>query len=442
MPSFAASAVKSTASSPLLHKAARMKRSIRLKVNRWTILIASMLLNMCIGSAYAWSVFQKPLIAMFKWTVSETSLAFSLSLFLVPVAMVVAGKIQDRIGPRRVIIAGGIVFCTGIVAAGFTSSLAHLYLSYGVLGGIGNGMIYACTVANTVKWFPDRRGMASGLVVAGFGSGAVLLAPLAAALIQSHGVLPTFVYLGTGYAVVMAACALFVRNAPADFGSSGVKTPVAAEKTTAGMSSIDKDWRSMLVDPVFYILFGMYVIGCISGLMIIAHASPIGQEIIRLSPADAAAALGLLAVANTTGRLFWGWLSDWIGRCQSCIALFLILGTTMFLIGSASSFSAFAAALMTVGFCFGGFLGVFPSMTADMFGLKNLGMNYGIMFLGFGLAALIGPPLAATIKELYGGDYSRAFLIAGSLCAAGVFLTLLAMYLGRRKATAPGQGNR
>jgi len=170
-------------------------------------------MNLCIGSAYAWSVFQKPLIEIFGWQTSQASLAFTLNLCLVPFAMIVAGKIQDKNGPQKVTLIGGLIFGLGIILTGFTSSLTVLYLTYGVLGGLGIGTVYACTVANTVKWFPDKRGLAGGLVAAGFGSGAVLFAPLSVSLISKFGVLSTFKILGFVFMVGIVLCVMaYVHN--------------------------------------------------------------------------------------------------------------------------------------------------------------------------------------------------------------------------------------
>jgi OFA family oxalate/formate antiporter-like MFS transporter len=399
------------------------------KVNRWVVLFSSVLINLCIGSAYAWSVFQKPLIAMFKWSTSQASLAFTLSLSLVPLAMIVAGKVQDQKGPRMVITAGGVIFGAGIIAAGFTESLGFLYLTYGVLGGLGIGTIYACTVANTVKFFPDKRGLASGLVAAGFGSGAVLIAPLATALIQNYGVLSTFKILGVGYLIAIIIAAQFVKTAPVGYKPEGWEPPAPSAKTISG---IDKNWKEMLADPIFYVLWGMYTIGCISGLMIIGHASPIGQEMVKLTPQMAALAVSILALANTGGRIFWGWVSDKIGRYAAVMGMFVVSAAMMFILDSISSFIPFVLVIGAVGLSFGGFLGIFPSITADMFGPKNLGMNYGIMFTAYGAAAYIGPRLAARVKELNNGDYSQAFLIAAGLCLVGLGLTFLAQYKKKR----------
>lgn len=400
--------------------------------NRWLVLLSGILINLCIGSAYAWSVYQKPLIAMFKWSTKETSLAFTLSCVLVPLAMIVAGKIQDQKGPKMVIFGGGIIFGLGIIGAGFTDSLAFLYMTYGVLGGIGIGTVYACTVANTVKFFPDKRGLASGLVVAGFGSGAVVLAPLSSALIESYGVLTTFKILGGAYLVLIAACTTLVKTAPPGYRPEGWIPPAPTAATITGM---DKNWREMLSDPMFYVLWSIYLIGCVSGLMIIGHASPIGQEVIKLSPATAAMCVGFLALANTAGRIFWGWVSDKIGRYNTVKIMFVLAGLMMFALTQVTTFIPFVIVLMAIGLCFGGVMGIFPSITADAFGAKNLGMNYGIIFTAWGAAGIVGPLMAGHFKEINKGDYTQAFLIAAGLSAIGVVLTFILQY-NKKKSDA------
>lgn len=400
--------------------------------NRWLVLLSGILINLCIGSAYAWSVYQKPLIAMFKWSTKETSLAFTLSCVLVPLAMIVAGKIQDQKGPKMVIFGGGIIFGLGIIGAGFTNSLSFLYMTYGVLGGIGIGTVYACTVANTVKFFPDKRGLASGLVVAGFGSGAVFLAPLSSALIESYGVLATFKILGVAYLVLISACTTLVKTAPPGYRPAGWTPPPATATTISGT---DKNWREMLSDPMFYVLWSIYLIGCVSGLMIIGHASPIGQEVIKLSPATAAMCVGLLALANTAGRIFWGWVSDKIGRYNTVKIMFILAGLMMFTLTQVTTFVPFVIVLMAIGLCFGGVMGIFPSITADAFGAKNLGMNYGIIFTAWGAAGIVGPLMAGHFKEINKGDYTQAFLIAAGLSVIGVVLTFILQY-NKKKADA------
>lgn len=395
---------------------------------RWLALAACVIANLCIGAAYAWSVFQKPLIDRFHWSTSATSLAFTISLGVVPFAMILAGKIQDKIGPRAVVFVGGIFYGGGMIGAGFTDSLSVLYWTYGVAGGIGIGTVYACTVANTVKWFPDKRGLASGLVVAGFGSGAVLFAPLATWLLEAYGVLAAFEILGMGHLVLIPLLALFIKPAPPGFVPENWTPPTSAHSTAA----TNKDWLGMLSDSKFYLLWCIYSLGASSGLMIIAHASPFSQEIIGLTPQTAAIAIAILALANTGGRIVWGWVSDHIGRLNAVVAMFAAGGTAMLVLPAVSGMAGFLLVLIVVGLCFGGFMGIYPPLIADAFGDRHLGMNYGIVFTAFGFAATVGPRLAATMKDLHHGDYSRAFLIAAAMNLIGIALTLWLIFKTRR----------
>lgn len=403
--------------------------------NRWLILIASLVVNICIGSAYAWSVYQKPLMNVLQSSTSDTSLAFTISLSVIPLAMIAAGKIQDNYGPKLVILAGGVIFGLGMLATGFCTSLTTLYLTYGVLGGAGIGTVYACTVANTVKFFPDKRGLASGLVVAGFGSGAVLIAPLSSLLIERYDVLTTFKALGISYAILIAICVMFIKTAPADYRPAGWAPPAPAGGGAAAVS-VNKDWRQMLADPMFYVLFGIYVIGTVSGLMFIGHASPIAQEVIKVTPAVAAAAVGFMALANSGGRIFWGWTSDKIGRYNALFVMLIVEGLGMLAMTQVTTYVPFVVILMLVVLCFGGIMGCFPSITADAFGPKNLGMNYGIIFIAYGIAGFIGPRLASRVKEMNNGDYTMAFMIAASLSVLGVILVFIATRIAKSKQKA------
>lgn len=401
--------------------------------NRWIVLAASIVINLCIGSAYAWSVFQKPLIKMFGWTTAEASLAFTLSLSLVPLAMIVAGRIQDQKGPKLVVFVGGIIFGAGILLTGFVSSITTLYLSYGLLGGIGIGTIYGCTVANTVKWFPDKRGLAGGLTAAGFGLGAVLFAPVAVNLIASFDVLTTFKILGAVYVFGVCSSSLLLQAPQQGWKPEGWEPPAKSPAAAASVG-IDLSANEMLKTSKFYILWIMYTIGCIAGLMIIGHASPIGQEKIGLSPQVAAVAVSFLGLANTFGRIFWGTVSDKIGRYPTLMLMYIVNGVMLLLLNNATSFTMFLIGICGIALSFGGFLGIFPSVTADNFGAKNLGINYGVMFTSYGVAAFIGPRLAAVVKQSSGGDYGQAFIIASLLSLVGIAFTFLIHYQMKKQS--------
>ncbi len=404
---------------------------IRSSSKRWSVLIAMFVANLCVGSAYAWSVFQRPLIDIFKWSPSETSLAFSLSLFIIPIAMIIAGIIAEK-GPRFIMIVGGIIFSCGIIAVGYTNSIGMLYGTYGCLGGFGIGFIYGTSISNAVKWFPDKRGLAAGMVAAGFAMGAVINAPIATNLVQSYGVLTTFKILGVAYLVITVISSQFVSAPVTGYCPEGWTPPVAVSNKT----SLDSNWQKMLRTPVFYLIWLMYTLACVSGLMIIGHAATIGQEVIKLSAASAAIAVSIMSLANASGRVFWGWVCDRLGQYSTLIIMFAISGLGMASMNTVGSFTIFVIVISVIAACFGGFFAIFPSVTADMFGVKNLSMNYGILFTSYGVAAFIGPRLAARVKELNAGDYSFAFMAAAVMCVVGILITLFVKSIQQKKASA------
>jgi len=391
-----------------------------MKKNRWIILLAAVIMNLCIGSAYAWSVFQKPLMSMFGWTTTQASLAFTINLSLVPFAMIVAGKIQDKKGPKLVTFVGGLIFGLGIYLTGKVSSVSGLYLTYGVLGGVGIGTIYACTVGNTIKWFPDKRGLAGGLTAAGFGMGAVVFAPVGVNLISEYGVLETFSIFGIVYTAGIIITSFFMQAPDKDWKPENWEPSPSAAKSFRN----DKKPSEMIKLARFYLVWIMYAIGCMGGLMIIGHASPIGQERIGLTPEVAAVAVGFLGLANAGGRIFWGAISDKIGRYNTLVLMFTTSAVCLLILNAASAFVPFLIGVCGIAMSFGGYLGIMPSVTADNFGAKNIGINYGILFTAFGLAAFFGPRLAASVKQASGGDYTLAFIIVSAMNIVGILLAL------------------
>lgn len=396
-----------------------------LKKKRWFILGASLLINLCIGSGYAWSVYAGPLSKLFGWTAAATAMTFTIANAISPVCMITGGKIQDIFGPKWVIFAGGILFGGGIILSGFTKSITWIYISYGIMTGLGMGLVYSCTIANTVKFFPDKRGLVAGLATAGYGFGPVLLAPISQSLIASYGVLHAFKVLGIAYLFIITIGSQFIQKAPQGYKPEGWEPPAAT--ATSAVTGKDKSWSQMLADPLFYILLLMLTIGATSGLMIISQASPIAQETVGVNAERAAFAVSLVAVANMAGRITWGAVSDKIGRYNALPIMYLILAAAMFMLTMVGTgqFAMFVAVTMAVGFCFGGFMGVFPALTADCFGAKNNGVNYGFMFSGFALGGYIGPIMAATIKAGNNGAYTKAFLIAAAMSISGILFSYI-----------------
>ena len=394
---------------------------------RWFYLVYGTIINIIIGQTYAWSVFVNPLAQHFNWTAAEVSIAFAIFHTVSCIPIIIAGKLQDYVQPKYVILFGSIMYGVGMLGVGYVKTLGQLYLFYGWLGGIAMGTIYSGVVPNLVRFFPDRRGLASGILAAGVGTGALIWAPVAALMIKNYSVLPTFKMLGTLYLVLLCLLSLMMKTAPADFAPEGWKPSEAEQKN---LNVPEKDWRGMLLDPLYYCLAAVYVTGGIAGLMIVAHASPILQSVGQYSAVVAGSWVGVLAIFNSGGRAGWGFISDKIGRMLSILIIYTILGGAMLWL--AVSPIAVVIPLLLVGSCFGGFMGMIASITADAFGPKHLAVNFGVMFLPFGVAAFIGPRLAAVIKAGT-GNYSRAFLIASILSFLGIGFALIAQKLLQRK---------
>jgi len=402
---------------------------MQIESKRWLYLVVGTVINVIIGQTYAWSVFVKPLAQHFSWSAADVSIAFAIFHSISCIPIIVAGKMQDYVQPKFIILFGSIIYGLGMLGVGYVQTLNQLYLTYGVMGGISMGTIYSGIVPNMVRFFPDRRGLVSGILAAGVGSGAFLWAPVAAIMIEKYQVLTTFKMLGALYLVLLCALSLIIQTAPAGFVPAGW-TPSAVQQKALGIK--DKDWRGMLGDPLFYCLAAVIVAGGISGLMIVAHASPILQSVGMYSAVAAGSWVGVLALCNSGGRVCWGFISDRIGRMPSLVIIYTILGIAMFWLASSSV--AVVIPVLTVGMCFGGFMGMLASLTADAFGPKFLAVNFGVMFLPFGAAAFTGPRLAAVINAA-DGSYSRAFLIASVLSFAGIVLAIVAsMLLQRRRS--------
>lgn len=394
---------------------------------RWVFLFLGIVINICAGFGYAWSVFQKPLIDLFHWQTASVSMAFTFIMSVSALPQALAGKAQEFIEPRQVTMFGGILLGLGVLGMGYVQSLSQLYLS-SILVGLGIGIVYSGVVSNIVKFFPDKRGLASGVLAAGMGSGAIIIAPLASILILNYGVQTTFKTFGLTFIVLIFGLSRFIKTAPN--AHTTVESKQAAKELDYD-TRVNKNWNEMLKDLTFYVLAGVFVVGGTSGMMIMGHASPIAQETLKVSPQIASVIVAFLALANTSGRIFWGSLSDKTGRYPILFAMFLIGGVSMLSLTKVSTFYTFLAAILTVALCYGGFMGMMASLTADTFGEKYLGVNFGIMFLTVAIAAYIGPRLAAVVRA-YSGDYSQAFAIASIFSLVGILFTFIALYRKRK----------
>lgn len=390
--------------------------------NRWLIVVGAVLIQLCLGGIYIWSVFRKPLEKAIEeggldLSPSQATLPFSLVLIFFAIATVIGGRWQDKAGPRLVSTVGGILLGAGMLLSAFGRSFPALAIGYGIIGGIGIGFTYVCPVATGIKWFPDKRGLITGLSVAGFGAGALILAPVARSLIDSVGIFSTLSTFGIIFLVVVVGASMLLRNPPAGYAPAGWTPPAGVQRTKESFST-----GQMLRTPQFYSIWIMYFFGCLAGLMIIGQTSPIGQELAGLSAATAALAVMLLSIFNGAGRIFWGRVSDGLGRMKTLFIMFLLCGVAMLLYSVIQAFPPYYwIGVSIVGLCFGGYLALFPAVTADFFGTKNIGANYGFVFMAYGVGGLLGPMFAAKVKEATNG-YWLAFVVTGVLCliAAGI----------------------
>ena len=405
------------------------------KYNRWAILAAAIVVNICIGSQYAWSVFAMPLGKQFGWDPATVAMAFTITFATGPIVMICAGILVDKKGAKFNIILGGVMFGIGMFLVGFISSPAMLYLSFSIIAGVGAGTVYAGNINNTVKFFPDKRGLATGLQAAGYGAGAIIVAPLASSLIINHGVLSTFKVLGAAFFIIILLCSLVIKRAPAGYKPEGWEPPVQASPMAA--ARVDKNWIEMLQDVRWWVILCMFLVGTLSGMMIIAHASPIAQRMYGMTPQTAAIWVSIIALFNLCGRIGFGSLSDKTGRYSTLTIMYVLAAVVLMIITNTSSIVGFAIAGMGVGAVFGGLQAIFPSMIAENYGVKNVGVNYGITFIGLGVAAFIGPRLAAKVAIANNWNYTQAFYIAMIASIVGIALTFVYRFLDKRsKATS------
>lgn len=404
----------------------------RLTRQRWGVLFASCLINLCIGSLYTWSVFSAPMAEHLNsltgcaLTAGDLAIVFTVANSVGPITLISGGFFNDRMGPRWVIFLGGLLFGLGMFLCGLAKGVGTLILGFGLGCGLAMGLVYGCTVSNSVKFFPDHRGLIGGITTATYGIGSVIIPPIATSLIHHMGVTYAFRVLGIVFLAAICLGSFFVRKCPEDFVPSGWTAPVQ----TVSHQNVHLTWREMLQTKAFYVMIFMLTCGAFSGLMVISQASSIAQKMAGMTPAAAAGAVSILALFNGGGRVLAGWLSDKLGRIRTLQSVFLlyILGLSLLLITHLGGVPAFYCGISLVGLCFGSFMGIFPGFTADRFGARHNSVNYGIMFIGFALAGLLGP-MGMNALYQHSGSYHSAFILGIALSILGLLLTFLYLRL-------------
>jgi OFA family oxalate/formate antiporter-like MFS transporter len=401
--------------------------------NRWLIALAAVVMQICLGAAYGWSVFVAPLVALTGWTLTQVSLNFTLAIAFLGVGTIIGGLAQDRVGPRPVATLAGIIYGASYLLGGYFAarhSLAGMYASYGLLGGIGMGMGYITPVATITKWFPDRRGLMTGVAVAGYGAGALIMSPFAARSILARGVPATFEILGVVYLILVVLAAQCYRNPPAGWRPAGWRPTGRVAKAA---TSYDFTVAGAMRTLPFWMLWTMLFVNVSAGIMIISQASPMAQQLAHMTPVAAAGVVGLISIFNGAGRVFWAWVSDYVGRARVYFLLYAIQVVIFFMLPRVSNVTLFGASLAVIGLCYGGGFGTMPSFTADFFGSKFMGGIYGWILLSWGAAAIPSPILIARLRQTT-GRYDRAIY---SVAVAMLIAVVLPLTIRRPAPPAP-----
>lgn len=398
-------------------------------INRWVVLIASTSILLCTGAIYAFSVFAEPLSLAKNWSKADVMIAFSINAAVGPIPMILGGFLTDKGLAKWSSVIGGLLFGLGFFLSGFVTSPIMLYVTYGLLSGFGQGLAYSGCLSNTIRFFPDKKGLASGIITAGMGGASIIAAPIGHHLIENYGVLHAFQTLGCSYLIVVVVASVFIKVAPVNYQPEGW-TPASIQQ---GKAIINKNWLEMLQTPYFYLIFFMLGTGAFSGLMIASNASGIGQQMFGLTAGIASFYVSLYSLSNCAGRVVWGTVSDKLGRNKTLNIIFLVIIFAFIAFLYIPSQIGFAIGIIALGLCFGGVMGVFPPMVMENYGPVNQGVNYGVIFIGYSSAAYFAPKVTADILANNGGSYTYAFYIAISVAFVGLILNIIYKSLKNRQ---------
>jgi MFS transporter, OFA family, oxalate/formate antiporter len=385
--------------------------------NRWLIAGASCLMQAALGSVYVASEFLPAIMEHYGATRREANLVFTVAIVALGITAGFGGSLQRRYGPRAIATAGSILYGLGTALAGAAPNLPILYLTQGVIAGIGLGLGYIVPLAMLVRWFPDHRGLIAGLAVTGFGAGAMVVGPLAAAMLPALGLQHTLLALGAGYLVIGIGAAQFFRAAPEGYAPNGWASSALVRSTA---SESDLPLAAALRSPRWYLLWLILALNVTAGAALISVASPLAQELTGVSTTQAALAVVVISLCNGGGRVLWGWASDRLGRPATFACLFALQFLAFALLTRASNFTALLMLGGVVGLCFGGGFATMPAFTVDYFGARHAGAIYGAMLTAWGAGAAAGPLLIASL------DYRSALSIIAAVMLLSAPLALLA----------------
>ncbi len=384
------------------------------------MVFGAILIQICIGSVYSWSLFNNPLSEKFGWDKNSVVFTFSMIVFIFALTTIYSGKLQDKIGPKKVCLIGGIIYGMGLFLTSTATTILELYLYYGVISGIGIGFCYVCPLSTCVKWFPHKKGLITGITVGAFGLGSMIFESVIETLILNKGVSETFLYLGIIYTTLIVIGSLFLSLPPQDY----LKHESVGSSPTDLKSNdiyLQKNYtlKEMIKTDTFPWIWILYLLGTMTGLLIIGLAKDIGVQLVELDEHTASMIVGIIAIFNASGRLILGGLSDKLGCIRVILILFIATALAMFYMSFIDlTLVTFFITVSIITFCFGGYLAIFPVLTGNLYGTKNLGANYGLVYQAYGLSALVGPIISANTNSLI-----TTFLISGIIALLGILIT-------------------
>lgn len=413
-------------------------------LKRWLILLAGVVANLCQGVAYTSSIFMLPLGEALNrprelWS-AEWGLIFAMTLAPLPVGMLLSGKLADLGRTRLTAGIGALLFGGGLLLASVGNSVAWMAVTLGLMTSLGSGFSYGTIIGAVVRWFPDKRGLTSGIAVAAVGLGPTVIAPLVRWILNGGvDVLTMFRILGVITLVLMGLAALCLSNPPAGYVPAGWTPPAAAAGRPQARENLN--WKQMLGRPLFWLLYASYFCGVFSGILVNGLAHPIAVELAGYSHSQADQAVRLFALCSAGGRVAWGFLSDKLGRVVMIGAAFVLTAAAMLtLYGHVSTPGVLLPCVAMAGLCYGGVFGTFPSLSAECFGLKNAAVNLAVLFTSFSLVALLAPQVVGHYRAGGAAEYPKAFLVAGCVAAVGVFLSIIVGRTIAGRNTGGGRG--
>jgi MFS family permease len=398
---------------------------------RWLFIPLGMTILLCLGSVYSWSIFRTPLENELGISATQSLLPYTFALVFYAAFMPIAGFYIPRIGTRLTTAIGGIIVGLGYILSSFANHIGMLIFTYGIVAGIGVGIVYGVPMVVVSRWFPDRKGLALGLTIVGFGLSPLIAAPLANQLISAYSVRPTLRILGIAFTAIILAISLTMKLPPRDWHP---QQNIGAETSSSGQRALSSYPGNLFKSRSFYGLCVCYAIGTLVGLSAIGISSPVGEEIIGINPTVAASSVALFALFNGVSRPLFGWLSDRFKPHYIATLSYVLILIACILMANAQTgqVATYLIAFCLFWFCLGGWLAMAPTITLCFFNPDNYAQNYGIVFTAYGVGALIGTLLTGRIRDLF-GSYNYVFYLMAFLALVGI---VIAQVLLKRERVA------